>query len=303
MTISPKAHDEAEAALFDELAKAEARRDSAVSQAHHRSGDHKRSVGREYRWGMSDDEAIQNMRTRVHRMGPDEVIWGNDHPVNILKAYDEATAWIDTLVTRIEGMEATYREHRWTRYFPCLSDHGHIHSSLRGCSSVYPTTPMGWTPQLSGKTVEDAVAELGPALCTICFPSAPVEWTAKTLTQVERDKGRSEREAAKRERDAAKARKTLTESQQFRGYGDEGRGEWITTVAAAKQALRQMIEFKHYSGPNNHHCWYESSVRAAESAKRVLLEREAANPGTGATQAEIDTILAKAEKRQLAYFK
>jgi hypothetical protein len=56
-------------------------------------------------------------------------------------------------------------------------------------------------------------------------------------------------------------------------------------------------EFRHYSGINKHHCWYEPTLAAAEEAKRVLLAREAAKPGTGATQAEIDLIMKRAEQK------
>lgn len=39
------------------------------------------------------------------------------------------------------------------------------------------TTKVGWLPEVSGLTEAEAVAEYGAILCTICFPSAPVEWT------------------------------------------------------------------------------------------------------------------------------
>jgi hypothetical protein len=60
----------------------------------------------------------------------------------------------------------------WQRFF--LVEH--IHSSQR-CSSFRPTTRIGWLPKVSGLTEAEAVAEYGAALCTICFPSAPVELT------------------------------------------------------------------------------------------------------------------------------
>jgi hypothetical protein len=60
----------------------------------------------------------------------------------------------------------------WTRFF--LVEH--VHSSMN-CSSFRPTTKVLWLPGLSGQTEAEAVAEHGAILCTICFPSAPVEWT------------------------------------------------------------------------------------------------------------------------------
>jgi hypothetical protein len=60
----------------------------------------------------------------------------------------------------------------WSRFFHVE----HIHSSQH-CSSFRPTTRVGWLPKVSGLTEAEAVAEYGAILCTICFPSAPVEWT------------------------------------------------------------------------------------------------------------------------------
>ena len=60
----------------------------------------------------------------------------------------------------------------WQRFFLVEHIHGNQH-----CSSVRPTTKVGWLTSVSGLTEAEAVAEYGPRLCTICFPTAPVEWT------------------------------------------------------------------------------------------------------------------------------
>lgn len=62
----------------------------------------------------------------------------------------------------------------WQRFFLVK----HIHSN-RYCSSFRDTTRVGWLPNVSGLTEAEAVAEHGATLCTICFPSAPVELTTK----------------------------------------------------------------------------------------------------------------------------
>lgn len=67
----------------------------------------------------------------------------------------------------------------WSRFFIVKNTNGHIHSSM-DCSTCYPTTVFGWLPQLSGLTEADAVEEWGGILCSVCFPSAPVEWTEGT---------------------------------------------------------------------------------------------------------------------------
>lgn len=78
--------------------------------------------------------------------------------------------------------DETFAEHRWSRFFLVTSSTGHIHRSM-SCSTCRPTTRYGWLPDLSGKTEADAVAEHGPALCSVCFPSAPLDWTGSKLTK------------------------------------------------------------------------------------------------------------------------
>ena len=86
----------------------------------------------------------------------------------------------------ILALEKTYTG--WSRFFLVTSSAGHIHSSMH-CSTCRPTTRYGWLPQYSGKDEDEAVTELGPTLCTVCFPSAPIEWTeGKKLTKAQAEK-------------------------------------------------------------------------------------------------------------------
>lgn len=75
-----------------------------------------------------------------------------------------------------ELIDVEYARRPWLR-FVSVED-GHVHSG-RHCAkgTIRVTTKIGWHPELSGKTEAEAVAELGPLLCTHCFPTAPVEWT------------------------------------------------------------------------------------------------------------------------------
>lgn len=125
--------------------------------------------------------------------------WDTDHATALtslrekydtgqVKAWDEqmvrdALEKVDTLAARqidltekISEREAEYRSRPWPRFFLVTSSQGHIHSSME-CSTCRPDTKFGWMPQLSGKSEQDAVAEKGAILCTVCYPSAPTEWT------------------------------------------------------------------------------------------------------------------------------
>lgn len=76
-------------------------------------------------------------------------------------------------------LNAEYADRRWSRFFIVRGKDGHIHSSMdcSTCNNGRQATQFGWLPELSGQTEAQAVAEQGAILCTVCFPSAPVEWT------------------------------------------------------------------------------------------------------------------------------
>lgn len=75
-----------------------------------------------------------------------------------------------------ELIDIEYARRPWSRFISV--EDGHVHSGTRCAKgTIRVTTKIGWHPELSGKTEAEAVALLGPMLCTHCFPTAPVEWT------------------------------------------------------------------------------------------------------------------------------
>jgi len=309
----PRKHDEAEAALFDALAKAEQRLSYHIDQMHSLVNDRKDYQGNRSVWRMTHAQVIDQLKAAV-ATGDKRNLTYQVTPSEVLTREGELRTESAKIQVEIEKAEAIYREHRWTRWFPCLNRDGHIHSSLRGCPSVRWDTQMGWTPELSGKSIETAVAELGEALCTICFPAAPVEWQAKTLGQVKDERTRAEREAAKAAKDAVKNVKRLAAAEVFRTRYHR---DPVETVAACKDLIRKPIEtaaeLAWYRSPAAGAKWQgnldarDNVIRNvtdflaqqeedAEQAKRVLLAREARHEGWGATQAQIDKIIASKTK-------
>ena len=65
----------------------------------------------------------------------------------------------------------------WSRFF--LVAGGHLHSSMNcsTCNNGFNPTEFYWYPTLAGLNEAEAVEAVGSVLCTVCFPSAPVEWT------------------------------------------------------------------------------------------------------------------------------
>ena len=89
------------------------------------------------------------------------------------KYYDKAQELSAAVATeRRIGEEYT----GWSRFFLVTSSKGHIHASMN-CSTCNWKTTFGWLPDVSGLDEEAAVEAHGALLCTVCFPSAPVEWT------------------------------------------------------------------------------------------------------------------------------
>jgi len=99
-----------------------------------------------------------------------------------LTRHAERVAEVKRLEGEIAAMQDKYTG--WSRFFVVTSSAGHVHRSM-GCSTCRVTTAYGWLPNLSGKTEAEAVAELGATLCTVCFPSAPVEYTGGKITKAQ----------------------------------------------------------------------------------------------------------------------
>jgi hypothetical protein len=65
----------------------------------------------------------------------------------------------------------------WARFW-CVPN-GHIHSSTHcsTCNKMGKATEFYLAHEVSGMDEEAAVKAQGPVLCTVCFPSAPLDWT------------------------------------------------------------------------------------------------------------------------------
>lgn len=235
--IIPAEHDAAEHALIQERYRLEDRRDAAVTRMHHLAGDKRDWIGRRQVWRMSDTEAESACRRAAQGVDP----IGEDAR-KTLRSYGQACEKIHDATQEIAQMEATWAASgRWTRWFPCLNADGHIHRSLSGCPTVnrgMSRTSMGWATELSGKTVAEAIAELGPTLCSVCFPDAPVEHC-----QSRRDITRAEREAEKAQKDQARleAERARTAAAAERQARRDAAPKKVTAAERRMQAINAVI--------------------------------------------------------------
>ena len=160
--------DTALAELHRQHDVAAAKAQSALDSLHYVAGDRPRYRTRTIReWGMTREAVLAFVP-------PANAPWKVAEHSRSLASYQAAVAESARLSSAIEEQNKLYTG--WSRFFLVTQANGHIHNSM-GCSTCYPTTQFSWLPTLSGLTEADAVAEHGPRLCSVCFPSAPVEWT------------------------------------------------------------------------------------------------------------------------------
>jgi hypothetical protein len=91
--------------------------------------------------------------------------------------YEAAVEKENRLLAVILDMESIYARDPWNRYWLVVSSDGHIHRSCNcsTCNKGKEPTKFALVPSLSGSADDAAVEKLGPALCSVCFPDAPVE--------------------------------------------------------------------------------------------------------------------------------
>ena len=127
----------------------------------------------------------------------------------------------------VEEVDEEYRSRPWSRYWLVSTSNGHIHRSTHCSTCNRRGKPTGFSlvPYLSGSTAADAVADLGPALCSVCFPEAPVEDREQStiparLAVVLREEGS---EAFKRARQQAVEASKAKATARCSGSGEQGR--------------------------------------------------------------------------------
>jgi hypothetical protein len=179
-----------------------------------------------------------------------------DRIVSIAAAREALRDAIDAAT--VQGRE--WAEHgRWNRY--SVVPGGHIHTDLDDCHTFRygpdgtRTTDVRWAYPVSGDSVEEAIETYGPALCTHCFPEAPVVKTSakvetdvdgNPITKAQADAARAARQAEKQAKlDAKNAKRVIDPSTGT--WVEYDRRELKTEVAVRNQIL-SLLEDIHYYG-------------------------------------------------------
>lgn len=176
---TPREIDTVLAALYELEGRTLAYLLGARDSVHRSLGQRPQWYGRQQRYAMPFDEALALAEATVR--DPDYTAIPNS-PRDVLGALRylaEQTAALAEIDAAQAPLHEEYARRPWSRFFWVKASGGHCHSSMAcsTCNKMGKRTDFGWNPELSGKTEAEAVAKLGPSLCTVCFPSAPVEWT------------------------------------------------------------------------------------------------------------------------------
>jgi len=230
-------------------------------------------IAKAYDKYQSAKEMIRFYETQAKKFGADK-----------FQQIQRETELLNEAETVIDELEAIYDVNNWTRFY--LVTNGHIHNRTN-CTTCYFSTRFQWVTELSGMTETDAVEKFGSILCSVCFPSAPVEMTNGESKQ--KQEARAEREAKKAERLAKKQAAALVPDDIDGGLVVTvgNCSERIKTIRAAKTWLTDAVFWGARS--ENGHGRYAEALPLVAAA---LAARTGSTP-----EAEI----AAAEKRAKAY--
>jgi hypothetical protein len=177
-TQTPPEIDAEIAALYGEIETGEFAASSAWGTLHSCAGDRGHYEGRRRVNDLTHDETITKVQAAVDSGAG---IIGGTYRERVIQSIETVTAWPDQvrhLRREIATRNAEWaRRGHWSRFF--LVPGGHIHATMdcSTCNHRGRLTQFGWLPDLSGLTEKDAVDAHGTILCSVCFPTAPVEWT------------------------------------------------------------------------------------------------------------------------------
>ncbi len=178
-TLTPQEIDTQLADLYQQEQRDRQALIAALNYVHRALGERPLRIGRSRStWPTTDTAALDDIRAKAAAGERLDLSHSFRSFADVVASYDAALAALTAVRRAQEPLDAEYARRPWSRFFLVQNNGGHIHRDLSSyrCSRQ-PTTVHGWNPALSGLTEAQAVAQLGPRLCTVCFPSAPVEWS------------------------------------------------------------------------------------------------------------------------------
>ena len=146
--------------------------DTALAEIYGRYYSHQDQVAKITAWIEDMEQGLAKFEAGDRRYSS----YSQDSLDRLLAQREGAEVAAAEALAETRPYQAEYNSRPWSRFFIVQNNGGHIHSSM-GCSTCFVTTRFGWLPEFSGQTEAEAVAKHGAILCTVCYPTAPVEWT------------------------------------------------------------------------------------------------------------------------------
>lgn len=167
-TRTPVEIDTVLAKLDSEIYQLGAHEDSLVDLLHKLAGHRKDDYGL---W--RDDEQVMHGQDVIDSAQAGRLL---ADPARVGEIVDQLIKNGENLAVATEQfnrIDAEYQTRPWSRYVTVPG--GHVHSGI-WCAggTIRPRTLRSWTPELSGQSVDQAIAKLQTTMCTHCFRDAPV---------------------------------------------------------------------------------------------------------------------------------
>lgn len=130
-------------------------------------------------WDLYSECSRAEGRAQSYRDLVKQARGGNGYYSRNLSTYEgylsEAEAKLTKFTEALDEHEKGYEG--WARFW-CVPN-GHIHRNRRcsTCNRNGKATSFFLAHEVSGMDEAAAVAAQGPVLCTVCFPTAPLDWT------------------------------------------------------------------------------------------------------------------------------
>lgn len=136
-------------------------------------------LGRRSQQPLAHADALEALHELVESGDVHNLSYGK-HPSEVIAANQQAHQAAADARAALNTHEAGYEG--WDRYFLVTSSDGHVHSNMNcsTCNKGRTATGFALLPRLSDTSTDSAVAALGAALCSVCFPDAPVDQREQT---------------------------------------------------------------------------------------------------------------------------
>lgn len=276
--------------LYDAMlvvADKKARLASAFDSVHYAVSDERnRRFDPRSGWKLSDEQAIVKAQERIAAKA-----FRSNEGESALDRLTQAGVELDQ-AKAAQALADKWADHgRWNRY--AIVPGGHIHTQM-GCFTLKWNTDVRWAYPISGDSVDEAISTYGEALCTHCFPEAPV---ATTIAKVAADAQgnpltKAQAQAAKDAKAAEKAAKAAAKA--AAAVVDPETGKVLfKTERGATNAVASALDSAIWYGPT--HPSYSEWIAELDQVSAALGAKQ--NRPAAEVRAEL---VAKAEKKAKA---